>query len=53
MVNHYIATHPDDEPIGTVILTDTKNVTLVSGLTDSPPVARATQDAMVAIDLDL
>jgi hypothetical protein len=53
VVNHYIATHPDDQPIGTVILTNTNNETVVSGLADSSPVARATHDAAVAIDLDL
>jgi CO dehydrogenase nickel-insertion accessory protein CooC1 len=53
MVNHYIATHPYDQPIGTVILTNTNNETVVSGLTYSSPVTRATHDAAVAIDLDL
>jgi hypothetical protein len=53
MVNHYIATHPDDQPIGTVILTNTNTKTVVSGLTYSSPVARTTHDAAVAIDLDL
>jgi hypothetical protein len=33
MANHYIATHPDDQPIGTVILTNTNNEKVVSGLT--------------------
>jgi hypothetical protein len=39
MVNHYIATHPDVQPIGTVVVTN--NETVVSGLTDSSPYARA------------
>jgi hypothetical protein len=53
MVNHYIATHPDGKPIGTVIMANTSNEAVVSGLTDSSPVARATHDAVVAIDLHL
>jgi hypothetical protein len=34
MVNHYIATHPDGEPIGTVVQTNSNNQTVISGLTD-------------------
>jgi hypothetical protein len=49
MVNHYIATHPDVQPIGTVVVTNNK--TVVSGLTDSLPVARASYVIAVAIDL--
>jgi hypothetical protein len=49
MVNHYIATHPDVQPIGTVVVTN--NETVVSGLTDSSPVARATYVVAVVIDL--
>jgi hypothetical protein len=43
MVNHYIATHPDGQPIGTVIVTRPNNQTVVSGLMDSSHVARATE----------
>jgi hypothetical protein len=43
MVNHYIATHPDGQPIGRVIVTHTNNHTVVSGLTDSSPVTRVMQ----------
>jgi hypothetical protein len=53
MVNHYIATRPDDEPIGTVVLTNTNNETVVSGLIDSSTVVRVTHDAAVVIDLHL
>jgi hypothetical protein len=48
MVNHYIATHPDGQRIGTVVVTNINNETVVSGLTDSLPVARAMRaDAVV------
>jgi hypothetical protein len=49
VVNHYIATHPDVQPIGTVVVTNHEKV--VSGLTYSSPVARATYVVAVAIDL--
>jgi hypothetical protein len=49
MVNHYIATHPDVQLIGTVVVTNNEEV--VSGLTDLLPVARATYVVAVAIDL--
>jgi hypothetical protein len=40
MVNHYIATHPDGQRIGTVVVTNINNETFVSGLIDSSPVVR-------------
>jgi hypothetical protein len=50
-VNHYIATHPDVEPIGTVIQTNSNNQTVVSGLTDSSTIARAMCDDEVVMEL--
>jgi hypothetical protein len=38
MANHYIATHPGGQHIGTVVVTNSNNETVVSGLTDSSPV---------------
>jgi hypothetical protein len=52
-VNHYIATHPDDQPIGTFVLTNTNKEKVVSGLPYSSPVTRARNDAVVAIDIHL
>jgi hypothetical protein len=40
MVNHYIATHPYGQRICTVVVTNSKNETVVSGLTDPSPVAQ-------------
>jgi hypothetical protein len=50
MMNHYIATRPDGQPIGTFIVTRINNETVVPGLTDSPPVARATRDDAVVME---
>jgi hypothetical protein len=47
MVNHYIATHPDSQQIGTFVVTNSNNETVVSGLTDSSLVARAMRDNAV------
>jgi hypothetical protein len=51
VVNHYIATHPDGESIGTVIQTKSNNQTVVSGLTDSSPIARAMYDDEIVMEL--
>jgi hypothetical protein len=51
MVNHYIATHPDGEPIDTVIQTNSNKKTVVSGLTDSSPIARAMYDDEIVMEL--
>jgi hypothetical protein len=53
MVNHYIATHPDGQSIGTAVMTNNNNETVVSGLADSSPVARATCDNAVVMELHL
>jgi hypothetical protein len=47
MMNHYIATHPDGKQIGTVVVTNSNNETVVSGLTDSSPFVRAMRDDAV------
>jgi hypothetical protein len=41
MVNHYIATHPYGQRIGTVVVTNSNNEKAVLGLKYSSPVARA------------
>jgi hypothetical protein len=51
MANHHIATHPDGEPIGTVIQTNSHNQTVVSGLTDSSPISRAMYDDEIVMEL--
>jgi hypothetical protein len=51
MVNHYIATHPDGEPIGTVNQTNSNNQTVMSGLTDLSPIARAMFDDEIVMEL--
>jgi hypothetical protein len=53
MVNHYIATHQDVQPIDTVIVTNINNRTVMSGLTDSSPIARATCDDEAVMELHL
>jgi hypothetical protein len=53
IVNHYIATHPDGQPIGTVIVTNSNNQTVVLGLTDSLPVARAMCDDEIVMEQHL
>jgi hypothetical protein len=50
MVNHYIATHSDIQRICTVVVTNINNETVVSGLTDSSPVARAMRDGVVVTE---
>jgi hypothetical protein len=47
MLNHYIETHPDGQRIVTVVVTNINNETVVSGLTDSSPLARAMRDDTV------
>jgi hypothetical protein len=51
MVNHYIATHPDGEPIGIFIQTNSNNQTVMSSLTDSSPIARAMYDDEIVMEL--
>jgi hypothetical protein len=51
MVNHYIATHPDGEPIGTVVQTNSNNQTVVSGLNDLSPIARSMYDNEAVMEL--
>jgi hypothetical protein len=51
MVNHYITNHPDGEPIGTVIQTNSSNQTSVSGLTDSLHITRDMHDNEVVMEL--
>jgi hypothetical protein len=51
IVNHYIATHQDGEPIGTVIQTNSNNQTFVSGLNDTSPIARAMYYDKIVMEL--
>jgi hypothetical protein len=50
MANHYIATHPDGQRFGTVVVTNSNNETVVSGLTYSSPVARAMRAGAVVTE---
>jgi hypothetical protein len=53
MVNHYIATHPDGQPIGTVVMDNINNQTVMSGLTALSPIAQTMRDGEFVMELQL